>query len=298
MKKQFPELTENQKYALDVFVSKFGRTWKSELREQWMKGRASPELHALCNTHGPSWLQGYRHEPPEPRAEDQQVREDFVPFCEQMPNGQVRWFMTRPGHEMMPTSVKETMEFSSEGAALMAAHGMAGCLERREDGVWAPGDFDGPAPLAFALLVRVEGPVGECDGRQHVEYTLEAANNLLRKWSKTAPQNGGYDKCDFKLVFGNGVTYSGRYDLMHFSREEPSIERHVYEFVGYCTNVYRPPWTITGPNGEEIWSRMQEDNIRAGFFDNYRELVGEIDLPRFAELREKLGLLDESAPSL
>jgi hypothetical protein len=53
-------LTSTQLQALRAFASANGRSWKQELRSQWMAASAIPVLHALRNTHGPSWLAGFR----------------------------------------------------------------------------------------------------------------------------------------------------------------------------------------------------------------------------------------------
>jgi hypothetical protein len=45
---------------LRAFATSHGRTWKSVLRQQWMAAGALPLLHALRNTHGPSWLISFR----------------------------------------------------------------------------------------------------------------------------------------------------------------------------------------------------------------------------------------------
>jgi hypothetical protein len=32
-------------------------------------------------------------------------------------------------------------------------------------------------------------------------------------WGQSAPEGGGYDKCDFKVVWDNGESYDGRFDM-------------------------------------------------------------------------------------
>jgi hypothetical protein len=55
-----PDLTPEQRTALEAFAAEHGRLWKSRLRDQWMNASATPELHRLRNTHGPSWLARFR----------------------------------------------------------------------------------------------------------------------------------------------------------------------------------------------------------------------------------------------
>jgi hypothetical protein len=55
-------LTAGEVAALQGYAAKHGRTWKSKLRDAWMGGRVDEggTLRRLRNTHGPSWLVGYR----------------------------------------------------------------------------------------------------------------------------------------------------------------------------------------------------------------------------------------------
>lgn len=53
-------LTSEEHEALHAFAQQHGRTWKSQLLRLWEKAAAPPILHALRNTHGPSWLVRYR----------------------------------------------------------------------------------------------------------------------------------------------------------------------------------------------------------------------------------------------
>ena len=50
------KMTPEQVAALKEFAAENGRGWKRKLQEKWMKASAPPELHALRNSHGPSWL--------------------------------------------------------------------------------------------------------------------------------------------------------------------------------------------------------------------------------------------------
>jgi len=62
-----PPLTQDQLQQLQQFAVQEGRLWKGRLRDAWMRGQqpklngeSSATLYALRNTHGPSWLAGYR----------------------------------------------------------------------------------------------------------------------------------------------------------------------------------------------------------------------------------------------
>lgn len=86
-------------------------------------------------------------------------------------------------------------------------------------------------------ITRVEGYEHECVTR--TVKTYDEANVMLRAWSNTAPKGGCYDKCDFLVTFEDGQTYSGRYDLRHWSDERPDLAGHMRGFVSYLAG--NPP---------------------------------------------------------
>ena len=49
-------LTIAQLDALQRYAAYNGRTWKSQLLNDWTNGHSRGELQVLRNTHGPSWL--------------------------------------------------------------------------------------------------------------------------------------------------------------------------------------------------------------------------------------------------
>ncbi len=53
---RYTPLTLEQYNLIKEFRAKHGRTWKSAMREEWFKASLSGPLHALRNSHGPSWL--------------------------------------------------------------------------------------------------------------------------------------------------------------------------------------------------------------------------------------------------
>ncbi len=55
----YPPLMVAQVEALRAYARDHGRSWKTELRAEWMRASAEPLLHGLRNSHGPSWLKGY-----------------------------------------------------------------------------------------------------------------------------------------------------------------------------------------------------------------------------------------------
>lgn len=60
MKDTYEPLTTEQLTALRQFAKTHGRYWKAELRGHWERASLSGTIHALRNSHGPSWLNSYR----------------------------------------------------------------------------------------------------------------------------------------------------------------------------------------------------------------------------------------------
>ncbi len=54
---------------------------------------------------------------------------------------------------------------------------------------------------------------GVCDDAE--VNSFEEADAVLRKWARTAPSAGGYDKVGFDIIYEDGNAYRGRYDLNH-----------------------------------------------------------------------------------
>ena len=56
----YPAITPAQQAALVAYAAANGRRWKSALNQDWVNARSTGELHALRNSHGPSWLAAYK----------------------------------------------------------------------------------------------------------------------------------------------------------------------------------------------------------------------------------------------
>lgn len=95
-------------------------------------------------------------------------------------------------------------------------------------------------PGAFSITItRAEGLIDEC-GKPATVASFAAADALLSTWSHTAPKTGGYDKCDFSIVWGDGGTYDGRYDLKHHTAERTSLTAHMVDMAEYFTGKFCP----------------------------------------------------------
>jgi len=111
-------------------------------------------------------------------------------------------------------------------------------------------------------IERVEGLIEECVTKTATSWA--EANAILLKWSRTAPEHGGYDKCDFKIVFEDGYEYEGRYDLMHYRRERPDLGKHVRDFVSYHAGKL-PGWCRKPEDVERVTKHQNSlgDETRA-----------------------------------
>jgi hypothetical protein len=88
-------------------------------------------------------------------------------------------------------------------------------------------------------IERAEGLITEC-----VRVTVAnfaQAESTLGRWSQTAPNNGGYHKCDFKVTFVDGETYEGRYDLSRnrADQDAPTLKEHILRHVRFYAGAYR-----------------------------------------------------------
>lgn len=129
-------------------------------------------------------------------------------------------------------------------------------------------------------LERAEGLHHECgipvvlngvSEGQVIEYpsVWDAANEVLFKWSRTAPKSGGYDKCDFEVVYADGENYKGRYDLKHHTIEHPDLGEHIRGFVGCVAGLVQPEWTKERRN-QKCWESMMKRHEENGEAEEYR----------------------------
>jgi hypothetical protein len=56
----YAKLTTEQLDAIKEYAAIYGRTWKQSLRDDWMAARCIGAVHALRNSHGPSWLNSFK----------------------------------------------------------------------------------------------------------------------------------------------------------------------------------------------------------------------------------------------
>lgn len=94
--------------------------------------------------------------------------------------------------------------------------------------------------VPFSIIFkRAEGPSAQCVEKNF--NTFSEVNSYMLKMSHTAPKkDAGYDKCDFTVNFGNDDTYTGRYDLVHYSVEVPDLSRYIKEQLLFMSGELRP----------------------------------------------------------
>lgn len=93
--------------------------------------------------------------------------------------------------------------------------------------------------IKLITITRAEGRIEEC-GIEHFATSWKEADNILFEMSKTAPDDFGYDKTDFHILFEDGLEYNGRYDLVHHSVESPNLHSHIKSFVLFHTGEHKP----------------------------------------------------------
>ncbi len=178
----------------------------------------------------------------------------------------------------------------------------------------------GLIPAVKIEITRAEGLTSEVTGKPevctdaHIDGAWECANHVLVKWSGTAPKEGGYDKCDFKVTWEDGETYEGRYDLKHYTIEYPNLAKHIYDFLMFHAGLKKPahmsteeyqrylsrePASSMVPQSQQFlqtyeighYTTMGElgnEMTSAGFPLNPRE-VGAGDIDRFYAWTDKAG---------
>jgi hypothetical protein len=100
----------------------------------------------------------------------------------------------------------------------------------------------GPHEVKEITITRAEGPYDLC-GIPKYFNSFESATHWLRSEAYSFPETGGYDKHDFKVVFMDNETYSGRLDCKHHICLDNDLDilEHVKGFMRYMSNN----WNIT-----------------------------------------------------
>lgn len=97
------------------------------------------------------------------------------------------------------------------------------------------------AKVMRITLERAEGPTSEC-GQPKVVESFAHADTVLWGWATTAPKRGGgYDKCDFVVLFDNGDTYKGRFDLQREDQFRTGLlQTHINDSLTFMAGLRKP----------------------------------------------------------
>jgi len=104
------------------------------------------------------------------------------------------------------------------------------------------------------VIDRAEGPCDLCGERTFTN--LADAEAYLKEVGETAPDTGGYDKCDFKITWEDGESYSGRADVQRIHATTGySLKEHITDFVSFVGGWARPSH-VTAPQYAKYLSRF------------------------------------------
>lgn len=95
--------------------------------------------------------------------------------------------------------------------------------------------------MSSIKLYRAEGPIAKI-GPAGPFSTWAQADGQLAQWAQTAPEPGqGYNKVDFEVVWADGESYSGRYDMNRWGedseRDGHDLARHIRQFLVYLAHA-------------------------------------------------------------
>jgi rubrerythrin len=117
-----------------------------------------------------------------------------------------------------------------------------------------PSSKSGVLKIKEVQVLRAEGPADEC-GKWRTFKNIDDANAYLSRNARGMPEEQqGYDKHDFKIIFSNGETYEGRYDVNR--NESADIARHVENFRDYQKRIYADRKKTMSKQEEKSWDRV------------------------------------------
>ena len=123
----------------------------------------------------------------------------------------------------------------------------------------------------FITLERLEG-LGEACSKPQTFASFEDADRLLWAWAETAPKNSGYDKTRARVRWPDGTDYTLRINLVHHSRELPSLRDQMARSAEFWTGK-RCPDHMTCEQYADTMSR-QGESVRA-FYAHILDLLAQ-----------------------
>lgn len=123
-------------------------------------------------------------------------------------------------------------------------------------------------------ITRAEGNIDtDFVGKPFLTQDWSVADDILIMLSKTAPSEG-YDKTDFKIVFEDDFSYTGTFDLVHYSVKRPSLFDHVRGHLEFYAGVRKPCWM-----DEEQYQRClygTDKKEYQEYLNKYLGVIGEV----------------------
>lgn len=110
-------------------------------------------------------------------------------------------------------------------------------------------------------IYRAEGPLDRSPRIQVASF--EEASKFLQEEAKTAPSlNEGYDKCDVKITWANGESYSTRYDLTALDQYRNNhLEWEIQKDLQFAAGTYRPSH-LTEEQWDHHLSNVSIDSVQ------------------------------------
>lgn len=120
-------------------------------------------------------------------------------------------------------------------------------------------------------ITRAEGLSRLC-GITRKYDSWEAARKGMPLFNGTYPEPGqGYDKHDFRVIFEDGETYTGRLDVKQLAAvdNDQDVKQHVRDFIQFYTGKLRPLWmtqaqyeqALEGVNRQEYVDFLEKYDI-------------------------------------
>jgi hypothetical protein len=124
-------------------------------------------------------------------------------------------------------------------------------------------------PVTAVYLHRAEGLTKEIETL--TVHSLNEADEVLRRWARTAPRDGSVHKTDFQIKWADGQTYSGHYGLKRDDTLKSNlIGSHIQHELAFYAGIFCPQH-LSRKEYETVLNRFgkekQEDAME--FLHNY-----------------------------
>jgi hypothetical protein len=104
---------------------------------------------------------------------------------------------------------------------------------------------------------------------------------VLRWMARTAPHQGGYDKCDFQVIYADGHTYEGRYDLTWDDVFSGDLAEHMRTHVEFSAGVRLPAHYVATYGENEArrrYERYLSDIVKPEGVKKYKAFLATYEL--------------------